>query len=238
MTRRAIGTILPSSNRTVERALAAVLAHFPMVDSCHARIPYWGDGLGQPADGYDAASYREAARLLGHAGVEVVCWNGSKGAALAPGTDQALAALLAEAAGCPATTTVLATAGLLERLGARRIAVVAQGSAADAAAHGRGFAAETVATRGLGLRDNRAAGAVPPERLAALVREAAAAGRPDAVLLWSTNLPGFAVVAGLEAELGLPVLDAASVGAWACLDAIGIDPRLAAGLGRIFTLGR
>lgn len=236
MTRRVIGTILPSSNRTVERVLGVVLRHFPEVDSCHARIPYWGDGLGQPADGYDAASYRAAAGLLGHAGVEVVCWKGSKGAALAPGTDAALAMLMAEAAGCPATTTVLATATLLQRLGARRIAVVAQGSAEDAAAHGRGFAAETVAVRGLGIRDNRAAGAVPPEALAALAREVVAEARPDAVLIWSTNLPGYLAAPALEAECGIPVLDSASVGVWACLAAIGVDPGPAATLGRIFAV--
>lgn len=124
-------------------------------------IPFWGNGHGQPADGYDAASYREAARPLGHGGAEVVCWNGSKGAALGLAVDRALADLLAEAAGRPGTTIVLATATLLARLGIRRIAVIAQGNAADAAAHGRGFAVETVATRGLNIRKNQEVGAVP-----------------------------------------------------------------------------
>lgn len=232
--RRVIGTIVPSSNRTVERTLAAILPAFPQVDSCVARIPYWGHGLGQPADGYDAASYRDAARLLGHAGAEVVCWNGSKGAALGLATDEALAALMAEAAGCPGTTTVLATATLLARLDIRRIAIIAQGTAGDAAAHGRGFPVETTATRGLNIRDNRDAGAIQPQHLAAMVREAAPAA--DAVLIWSTNLPGYLVTGSLEAELGLPVLDSASVGVWACLAALGLDPRPAAAFGRIFTV--
>lgn len=234
MSRRVIGTIVPSSNRTVERTLAAIMPAFPQVDSCVARIPYWGNGLGQPADGYDAASYREAARLLGHAGAEVVCWNGSKGAALGLATDAGLAALMAEAAGCTATTTVLATATLLARLGIRRIAVIAQGSAEDAAAHGRGFAVTCAATRGLNIRDNRDAGAIQPRQLAALVQEVAPAA--DAVLIWSTNLPGYCVAADLEAELAVPVLDSASVGVWACLAALGLDPSPAAAFGRIFTV--
>ncbi len=232
--RRVIGTILPSSNRTVERSLAAIMPAFPQVDSCVARIPYWGQGLGQPADGYDVPSYREAARLLGHAGAEVVCWNGSKGAALGLATDAALAAAMAEAAGCPATTTVLATAALLARLGIRRIGILAQESAEDAAAHGRGFAVETIATQGLDIRDNREAGAVPPGRLAELVRVLAPGA--DAVLIWSTNLPGWFAVPGLEAELGIPVVDSASVGVWACLAGLGLDPRPAAAFGRIFTV--
>ncbi len=47
MSRLAIGTILPSSNRMVERTLAAILPLFPEVDGCVARIPYWGQGMGR-----------------------------------------------------------------------------------------------------------------------------------------------------------------------------------------------
>lgn len=234
MPRRVVGTIVPSSNRTVERTLAAIMPAFPQVDSCVARIPYWGNGLGQPSDGYEADSYRDAARLLGHAGAEVVCWNGSKGAALGLATDAALAALMAEAAGCTGTTTVLATATLLARLRIQRIAVIAQGSAEDAAAHGHGFPVETTTTRGLNIRDNREAGGIQSHQLATLLREVAPTA--DAVLIWSTNLPGYLVAADLETELDIPIIDSASVGVWACLAALGLDPSPAAAFGRIFTV--
>jgi maleate isomerase len=239
MNRRAIGTITPSSNRTVERTVQEVLRHFPQLDACFARVPFYGDGLGQPADAYATESYREAAWLLGHAGVEVVCWNGTKGAGLGLPVDEALCAMMAEAAGVPATTASLATGTLLQRLGAKRIGFVVPGAADYARTSGAGFAPlglETVAMRGLGLTDNLAAGAVPPERIAALVREVAAEARPDAILIWSTNLPGWMLMAPLEAELGVPVLDSAAVGVWACLAALGLDPAPAAALGRIFSL--
>ena len=58
----------------------------------------------------------------------------------------------------------------------------------------------------------------------------------EAVLIWSTNLPGWLAVPGLEAELGIPVLDSASVGVWACLAGLGLDPGPAAACGRIFTV--
>jgi maleate isomerase len=79
MRRPAIGTVLPSSNRMVERVLGEILSLFPEVDGCVARIPYWGQGRGQPADGYDLGSFREAAPLLGHAGVGAICWTGTRG---------------------------------------------------------------------------------------------------------------------------------------------------------------
>ncbi|WP_052214532.1 hypothetical protein [Belnapia sp. F-4-1] len=234
MPRLAIGTVLPSSNRMVERVLGTILPFFPEVDGCVARIPYWGQGMGQPADGYDLGSFCEAARLLGHAGVGVVCWNGTRGAALGLAQDRALAAAMGEAAGCTGITTVMATIRVLERLGVGRVGMVAQGPMEEAAAHAAGLPVAVVGLRGLGIRDNASASAVEPGTIAGLVREAAAGA--EAVLIWSTNLPGLALVPALEAELGVPVLDSASIGVWAGLHALGVDMGRAAQLGRLFTL--
>lgn len=238
--RTAIGTILPSSNRVVERTTAAILAHLPGVDACYARIRYAPDGSGQPADAYDEAGYAEAAALLRHARVASVGWNGSRGAALGLDQDRALVELMVRAAGCPAVTTALAAAATLGRLGARRIAFVMPGEAADAAAHGAGLAPggiETVAARGLGCTDNLAAAAVPVAEIMAAARALAAEAQPDAILVWSTNLPGFEAMAPLEAELGVPVLDSAAVGVAALLAAAGISAAPLAPLGRLFAAG-
>jgi maleate isomerase len=232
----AIGTIIPSSNRIVERATAAVLRHLPGIDSCIARIPFHGAGLGQPKDGYDAEPYRQAAWQLGHADVGVVCWNGTRGAALGLEKDRALCDVMAVAAGCPATTTSLAALAVLERLGARRLGIVTPNEPAGAAAAAAGFGRELVAVRALGLTDNLASALVPPARLAALARELAAEARPDAILIWSTNLAGWEAMAPVEAEFGIPVLDGAAVGVRGALAAIGADLSAAAPLGRIFTL--
>ena len=240
MSRTAIGTILPSSNRVVERTTAAILRHLPGVDGCVARIPYAPDGSGQPAGAYDAPSYATAARLLGHAGVTAVCWNGTRGASLGLPTDRALVATLAAEAGCPATTTALHTVALLHRLAARRIALVMPGAAAEATAHAAGFAAEgitTLSTRGLGCPDNLSAAAVPDTAIMDAVRALAAESAPDAILIWSTNLPGLACMAPLEAELGIPVLDSAALGMAALLHMAGIDTAPLAPLGRAFASG-
>jgi maleate isomerase len=233
----AIGTITPSSNRTVERTLAGILRILPGVDSCVARITYYGPGIGQPKDGYDPEAYRQAAWQLGHAKVGVVCWNGTRGAGLGLAADRALCATMAEAAGCPATTAALATMTLLDRLGAARIGFVTPGDVTHAEEAAAGLGRTLSGARSLGLTDNQASALVPPERIAALVREVAAETRPDAILLWSTNLAGWQVMAPLEAELGIPVIDSAAAGVWGCLDALGLDMAPAAGLGRIFRPG-
>ncbi len=236
----AIGTILPSSNRVVERTTAAILRHLPAVDGCYARIPYAPDGSGQPQGAYDAASYATAARLLAHAGVGAVCWNGTRGASLGLDADRALARDLAAIAGCPATTTPLFAVQALRRLAARRIAFIMPGEAGDAAAHGAGFAPEGIATtgaRGLGCTDNLSAAAVDPAAIMQAARALATEARPDAILVWSTNLPGLDCMAPLEAELGLAVLDSAALGVAALLDAAGVATAPLAGLGRLFSPG-
>ncbi|WP_158287567.1 aspartate/glutamate racemase family protein [Falsiroseomonas bella] len=234
MTHPAIGTVTPSSNRVVERTLAAILPLFPGLDSCIARIPYHGAGLGQPKDRYDAEPFRHAAWQLGHAGVGMVCWNGTRGAGLGLDADRALCAVMAEVAGCPATTAALATATLLDRLDARRIGIVTPGDAAYAEEAAAGLGRTLAGARTLGLTDNLVAAAVPSERIVALARDLAAEAKPDAILLWSTNLAGWGTMAPLEAALGIPVIDSAAAGVWACLDAIGRDMTPAAHLGRIF----
>ena len=235
--RLAIGSISPSSNRIVERTLAGILATIPDVDSCVARIPYDAAGIGQPKHGYDHDSYREAARMLGHAGVGVVCWNGTRGAGFGLDADRALAAVMEKAAGCPATTTSLAAVRLLDAMGARRIGIVTPGDTAYAEQAAHGLGRDLVAVRSLGLLNNGEAAVVPVARIVALAREVAAEAMLDALLLWSTNLFGLPAMAPLEAELGVPVIDSAAAGVWGALRAVGAPMADAGRLGRIFTLG-
>ncbi|MEO3472085.1 hypothetical protein AAFN86_09485 [Roseomonas sp. CAU 1739] len=235
--RPAIGSIVPSSNRVVERTLAGIMPHFPAIDSCVARITFYGAGNGQPADGYCDEAYRHAAWNLGHAGVGVVCWNGTRGAGLGLDADRGLATVMAEAAGCPATTASLAAVRLLNAFGAARIGIVAPGDAGQAREAAAGLGRDLTGVRALGLADNHAASRVPASRIVALAREIAAEAKPDAILVWSTNLPGLDAVAPLESELGIPVIDSATLGVWACLREIGADIARAAHLGRIFTIG-
>lgn len=235
-TRLTIGTVTPSSNRVVERTLAAILPHFPGIDSCVARVTFYGAGIGQPRDGYDEDSYRHAAWHLGHAEVDALCWNGTRGAGLGLAADRALAGTLAAAAGCPATTTSLAAAALLDALGVRRIGLITPGLPGDAEQAAAGLGRRLVAARSLGLKTNQEAARVPTTRIMELARAAAVEGRPEAILIWSTNLFGFEAMAPMEAELGIPVIDSASVGVWACLAAIGAALGPAGSLGRIFSV--
>lgn len=216
----ALGVILPSSNRVVERATEARLALLPGVGACYARIPYgamtrWG------ADAYDEGSFLDAAHLLADAGVAALVWNATRGAALGFRPDERLCERLTRRTGLPVVTTALAARARLRAEGFARIGLVVQGDGAEADLVTARFAAEGLpvhAAAGLGITENRAAAFVPPARLRAAAEDLAARGA-DAMLIWSTNLPGWRLPPTLA---GRPLLDATTLGTDALLAAAGL----------------
>ena len=233
----AIGVILPSSNRVVERATRDVLAHLPGIDACFTRIPYFGDGQGQPAGRYDETPFLAAAELLAHARVGVILWNATRGAALGFAPDEALCAAIERRAGLPVVTTALATLDIVRILGIRRVALVTHGTPEQGALFAARFGERGIAASAqldLGFEDNFAAAQADPTRIVGFAQQSAARGGIDALLIWSTNLPGYAFAAELEREIGLPVLDSAAIGVWAALRALKVDMRPAACRGRLF----
>ena len=226
---RAIGVILPSSNRTVERVTRAVLDDVPDTVACFTRVPY-----DHPPDGYHLAPFDAAAAMLADARVDAICWNATRGALLGFEPDRKLCRRLTDATGIPVITTALATPTLLRAHGLTRIALITQGDAAEARRLTETFAAEGItlaAARALDVVDNFDAALVLAERIRRFARELATEASPDAILVWSTNLPGFDLAAGLEAETGIPIIDSCTVGVTAALAEIGADT------GRLATLG-
>ncbi len=240
VTGRCLGQIVPSSNRTVERTTEHLLAGIPDLSACYARVPYRSDGGGQPDGGYDTVSFEAAVAMLVDAEVEAISWNGTKGALDGFTVDRALCRRMTEDHRRPVTSVSLDVLTVLERLGARRIGLVSQRAAPQVWTIGAQFTAqgfETVAVRGLDLASNIEAAKVPPEALAVAVRGCSADAPLDAVLIWGTNLPGLPVVAALEAELGITVVDSCTLGLWGCLAALDIPAAEPfRGYGRIFEL--
>ena len=234
---RAIGVIVPSSNRIVERVCIDILTAFPGVDACFARVPYFGNGNGQPADGYDEESFLAAAETLAHARVEVICWNATRGAALGFEIDRALCASVKARTDVAMVTTALASLEALAKFDARRIALVTHGTPEQGAIFEKRFADRGIvckATLHLGFTDNFEAAHATPGRIVSFAKSCAKKDDVEAFLIWSTNLPGYTFATKLEAAIDLPVLDSATIGVWAALRMLGIDVSHASDMGRIF----
>ncbi|QIB35977.1 hypothetical protein [Ancylobacter pratisalsi] len=221
---RAIGIILPSSNRVVERVTRDILDDLPGIDACFTRVPYGG----HPPDGYTMQAFREAAQMLAQAQPDVILWNATRGALIGFEPDRQLAAMIEAETGIACTTTALATVDHLRQSNLRRIGLVAQGGEADGRRLRQTFASEgieIVAGHNFDISDNFEAANVQPDEIEAHALRLASTATLDAVLVWSTNLAGHRLAGCPRRDLHIPVLDSAALG---IMKALGSLPALAA----------
>jgi maleate isomerase len=232
---KAIGTITPSGNVVAERVTAAILSDFPEVSGHFSRTPVFGPSDGY-RDDYDWDGMLGAARLLSHANVDVVCWNGSKGASLGFEVDTRLCDRITKDTGIFATTSILALDRVLRRTNVNSIGLVSP--------HTDAYQAKIVAAfarRGLpctaeahaGLSDNFSYCTVPDADIVGMIRGVAAA-KPDAIVTFCTNFPAAHLVDTMERELGIPIYDTVSIGVWDALRLAGVETTRGARWGSLF----
>ena len=184
------------------------------------------------------ASLEAAIELLSHARIELICWNGTKGAGLGFTPDRDFCDAVNQRTGLPMVSTALATLEGLEKLRVKRFAMLNPLPQADVDAMAAKFAErgfEPAGAAGMGITDNFAFSEVSPDTISEKARALYADGKPDAILIFNTNMRGLACCAPLEAELGIPVIDSAATGVWAALRAMNVDTSRAAPLGRLFS---
>ncbi|MGO4671793.1 hypothetical protein AB4Z40_02755 [Bosea sp. 2YAB26] len=218
--RRAIGLIVPSSNRVVERVAARLLAGTPEIDCCIARVPYDGIVAAAPAAGYRLEPFDTAAMLLEEARVDTICWNATRGAALGFAADRDLCRRIEDKTGIPAVTTALATLALLGAEPGRRVGLITQGDEAESLHVAGQFRRGDVDIREhlwLGITNNLDAAHLTGDRLLAEARTLAARSRLDTILVWSTNLSGYAAGLAADPASDPAILDAAEIGINAAL---------------------
>lgn len=233
---KAIGTITPSGNIVVERVTQAILADFPEVSGHFSRTPVFGSS-DTYKDEYDWNGMLGAARLLSHANVDVIYWNGSKGVSLGFDADIGLCDRIAQETGIKATTSVLALDAVLRTTKVKTIAIVSP--------HDDAYQAKVVAQFGkrgypcaaeahAGFSDNFSYCTVPDADIVRMIR-AVAAAKPDAIVTFCTNFPAAHLVAPLEQETGIPIYDTTSIGVWDALRCAGVETTRGARWGSLFT---
>jgi maleate isomerase len=208
--RLAIGIILPSSNRIVERTTCTILRNFPQIDACFARVPYDG----HPEGGYNLRAFMQAAELLAQARPNIILWNATRGALLGFQPDEDLCAAIKERTGVRATTTALETIQWFRRRGHSKIAMVQQGSAADGDRVSQAFATRHItitARHDLKITENIEASFVSEDELAKSAEIISHSGS-EAGLIWSTNLAGYRLHGQKLNGGNVPFYDSATIG--------------------------
>jgi maleate isomerase len=231
--------LTPSSNTVLEPATVALLAGLPEASVHFSRFRVTEIALSDQALAqFDDSEILRAALLLADAKPNAIGWSGTSAAWLGFDADRRLCRRITEQTGVPATTSILAMAELMERLGVRRLGLVTPYTGDVQARIVANYAAsciECAAERHLELRDNWSFAEVTEGQVAEMVRDVARA-RPDAIAVVCTNLRGVESVPVLEQELGLPILDSIAAVAWKSLVLAGADPQALRTKGRIFSL--
>lgn len=232
-----LGMLTPSSNTVLEPVTTAMIAGLPEASAHFGRFKVTEIALTEQALGqFDDREILAAAELLSHARVGVIGWSGTAASWRGFDTDKTLCQRITAATGIAACTSVLALNEIFARTGVRRFGLVTpylDDVQAKLIANYAAAGYECVAERHLGLRDNFSFSQVDADTLRTMVRDVAAA-RPDAIVILCTNLRGGPLVAALEAELGIPILDSVATVVWKSLQLVGADPRRVQSWGRLF----
>ncbi|MEO7850743.1 MAG: aspartate/glutamate racemase family protein [Rubrivivax sp.] len=232
-----IGVLTPSSNTALEPLTSALAAAVPNCSAHFSRFTVTEIALSDRALGqFDDSKILSAAELLADAKVDVIAWSGTSSGWLGFDADRRLVERITQRTGIPATTAVLALNELMALRDIRRLALVTPYTADVQQRIIDNYAArgvEVVAERHLDIRVNHDFALVEPDRLRALMGEVAAAA-PQAITTFCTNLRAAPLAEEIEAAFDIPLLDTVSTTVWGALRAVGADPSVVRGWGRLF----
>lgn len=226
-----VGLVVPSSNVTVETELPALLSrHADASFSFHASRMRMAKV--SPAQLAAMNSQRERCILeLGDANPDVILYACLVALmAAGPGEHQRVESIVAEqlAAGGSETKVRSSAGALIEgvrALGARRIALVTpymRPLAEKVVEYLEAEDLEVVDWRALEVEDNREVGCIPGDRVMAAARSLDLTGADALIISACVQMPSLPLVQAAEDELGLPVLSAATAGAYSILRASGL----------------
>ena len=238
MPRHLLGMLTPSSNTILEPITTRILAGLPDVSAHFSRFRVTQIALSDQALAqFQREEILRAAALLGDAKCQTIAWNGTSAGWLGFDEDVGLCRDIEATTRARACTSVLALNEVLALTGARTLGLVTPYTPDVQARIIENYASigvDVVAESHWGLRDNFSFSEVDGVTIAAAVRTVAAA-KPDAIAIFCTNLAGAPLVAGLEAELGIPIYDTVATAVWKSLRLCGADPARVAGWGRLFS---
>ncbi|RSD10261.1 maleate cis-trans isomerase family protein [Amycolatopsis eburnea] len=240
MTPHRIGLVVPSSNVTVETEIPALLARHTEAFSFHSSRMRMHNVSPEELRAMNAQRER-CVDELADAGVDALLY-ACLVAVMAQGPgehERTEKAITGQLAARPAHPAVLSSAGALveglRALGARRIALVTpylRPLAEEVVAYLRAEGFDVVDWAALEVGDNTEVGCIPGDRVLAAARGLDLSQADALVISACVQMPSLSLIEPAETEFGLPVLSAATAGAYALLRRLNLAPRLA-GAGRL-----
>ena len=219
-----IGMLLPSGNVIIEPQVNAML---PQGVALYAtRLPLRGSSQAELLA--MARNVEEAARLLGHAGVELIAFNCTAVSTYSKAMEADIRQRIASATGLPALMTSAAIVEALKTFRARKVVLLTPyipevNAREEAFLRGEGL--EVLSETSLGLDTNTEMARLAPEVWIELARKNKDS-RADAYLVSCTAVRSAEVIDELELELGRPVVTSNQAITWHCLRKAGIHDKV------------
>jgi maleate isomerase len=232
-----IGLVVPSSNVTVETEIPALLARHSERFSFHSSRMRMHQVSPEELKAMNAQRER-CVDELADARVDALLYACLVALmAQGPGEHQRVEKAVRE----QIDAVVLSSAGALveglHALGAQRIALVTpylRPLAEQVVAYLEAEGFTVVDWAALEVGDNAEVGCIPGDRVMAAARGLDLTGADALVISACVQMPSLDLVGPAEEEFGLPVLSAATAGAYCLLTALGLEPVLP-GAGRLLT---
>lgn len=234
-----IGVLTPSSNTALEPITSAIVADMDDFEvSAHfARFPVTQISLsGKSNDQFQLETIESAVRMLADAKVDLICWSGTAASWLGVQQDLDLCDMIQSVAGVPATTSVLALDRAFENANCKRVGLVSpyltevQNRIIE---NYRARGIDMSNERHLGLQVNHEFGVVTHETLEKMIMELKGQAL-DAITVMCTNLRAADMVARVEQEVGVPILDSGAAVIWDAARMLGIDTSGMSAWGSLF----
>lgn len=220
--RSRIGLLTPAINTVVEHDFARMAPEGVSVHT--SRVDTASEGSVSALEGMAEAAV-EAGRLLGAAKPDVAVFACTSSSFVhGAGWTARIEARIGASTGCPVISTSTASSRALERIGARRVAVVSP-YVADTNDRLRAYLEaqdlEVTELRTFDLLDMYAHATIPPEEIYRTALSLELRG-VDAVFISCTQLRTIDIIPELERDLGLPVVTAVQASFWAALDHVRV----------------
>ncbi len=235
--RTLLGVLTPSSNTALEPLTSSMLNNLPSVTSHFSRfrvtrISLDDRDLGQ----FNHTAPLEASDLLADARMDVIGWSGTAAGWLGFDHDVQLCQAIEARTGIRATSSILALNEVLNSMGVKRFGLVSPYTSDVQDCIIRNYqdiGIDCVAESHLDLSENFSFSEVDEIALSRQVA-AVAAKKPDAIVLYCTNLRSAHLASQWEQKFGIPVIDTTSTVVWKMLSMAGHNPAAVVGWGRFF----
>lgn len=235
--RKFLGMLTPSSNTILEPVCTRMLTETPEVTAHFGRFRVLEISLAQQAlSQFTDAPMMAAAELLADAKCHAISWNGTSAGWLGFDADRKLCASIEARTGIRASSSVLAIEEIFRKTGVTRFGMVTPytddvQNAIIGNFRKEGF--ECVAERHCGIKVNFDFSEVEPSTVANMIREVAKA-KPQAIIVFCTNMDGASHAQTLEPEIGIPIYDTIATAIWGAMRVAGVDTRRITRWGRLF----